>query len=60
MTMKKQFEATGNPQTFGEQLLFWLMANPNKPLLIMRVGDTVHVEDGLDDGEPDHRPPHSG
>ncbi len=42
--MKKQFDANANPATFGEQLLFYLMANPNQPVVIMRVGDVVYVE----------------
>ena len=52
--MKKQIDANANPATFGEQLLFWLMSNPNKPLVIMRVGDVVHIEGGTD--EPDDQP----
>lgn len=60
LMMKKQFDANANPATFGEQLMFYLMANPNKPIVIMRVGDVVYVEDGTPDGATDDRPPHSG
>ena len=54
--MKKEIEANTNPTTFGERLLFWLMSNPNKALVIMRVGDVLHIEGATD--EHGDRPPH--
>jgi hypothetical protein len=47
--MKTEIDASINPATFGERLLFLLMSNPNKPIVIMRVGNVIHLEDGIQD-----------